>query len=210
MLYSFLRQLAVFLCKIFFRIHVAGREYIPKEGGVLLVSNHVSYLDPVLLGVAFPRPLHFFARADLFDHRLFGELIRTLHAFPVHIDKLDKDAIEHAIKELTRGKTVVVFPEGTRSRTGALRPGQAGAGFLAVKAKVPVLPVYLRGTYEALPPGAKMIRPKKISVHFGEPLSFHPHNQDTALTHHGRRQAYYQKIADQMMESIKKIKDLTE
>ena len=210
MLYLILRPFTFLLCKLFFRVRVTGRENIPRHGGVLLISNHASYLDPVLLGITFPRPLYFFARSDLFQHCIFGWLIRTLHAFPVHIDKLDKDAIEHAIKKLTRGKTVVVFPEGTRSRTGALRPGQAGAGFLAVKAKVPVLPVYLRGTYETLPPGARMIRPKKISVHFGEPLSFHPYDQDTALTHHGRRQAYYQKIADQMMESIKKIKDLTE
>ena len=210
MLYLILRLFAVLLCKLLFRVRVTGRENIPRHGGVLLISNHASYLDPVILGVAFPRPLYFFARSDLFQHRAFGWLIRTLHAFPVHIDKLDKDAIEHAIQELTSGKTVVVFPEGTRSRTGALRSGQAGAGFLAVKAKVPVLPVYLRGAYDAFPPGAKMIRPKKISIHFGKPLSFHSHDHDTTLAHHGRRQAYYQNIADQMMQSIEKIKDLTE
>ena len=210
MLYLILRPFAILLCKLFFRVRVTGRENIPRRGGVLLISNHASYLDPVLLGIVFPRPLYFFARSDLFQHRLFGGLIRTLHAFPVHLHKLDKDAIEHAVKELTRGKTVVVFPEGTRSRTGALRSGQAGAGFLAVKAKVSVLPVYLRGAYNAFPPGAKMIRPKKVSIHFGEPLSFHSHDHDTTLAHHGRRQACYQRIADQMMEAIEKIKGLTE
>ena len=215
MLYLILRLLAILLSKLFFRFHVTGREFIPREGGVLIVSNHASYLDPVILGVSFPRPLYFFARADLFKNRLFGWLIRTLHAFPVHVDKLDKDAIEHAIKELLVGKTVVVFPEGTRSRTGALRPGQAGAGFFAVKAKVPVLPVYLQGAYEALPPGTKMIRPQKISIHFGKPLFFHeppPYFQDKegTLKKEGRRQMYYQRIADQMMAAIKEIKDLTE
>jgi len=215
MLYLLLRLFALAPSKLLFRFHVTGREFIPKEGGVLIVSNHASYLDPIILGVAFPRPLYFFARSDLFHHPIFGWLIRTLHAFPVHVDKLDKDAIERAIKELMVGKTVVVFPEGTRSRTGALRPGQAGAGFFAVKAKVPVLPVYLRGAHEALPPGAKMIRPKKISIHFGKPLFFHdppPSSRDKegTLKKEGRRQLYYQRIADQMMEAIREIKDLTE
>lgn len=208
MLYLILRPLAILLCKFLFRVHVTGREFIPKESGVLLVTNHASYLDPVILGVVCSRPLYFFAKAELFQNPIFGGLIRSLHAFPVHINRLDKDAIERAIQELTEGKAVLVFPEGTRSRDGELRPGQAGAGFLAVKAKVPVLPVYLRGAYEALPPGAKMIRPKKISVHFGEPLSFIPQDPKV-LAHEGRRQAYYQKIADQMMEAIREISEAT-
>ena len=211
MLYLVLRLFAVLLCSILFRIHVTGRENIPKQKGILLISNHASYLDPVILGVASLRPLYFFARANLFQNPVFGWLIRSLHAFPVHIERLDKDAIERAIKELTEGKVVVVFPEGTRSRGGELRAGQAGAGFLAVKAKVPVLPVYLRGVYDAFPPGAKMIRPKKISVHFGKVLFFEPPlPEEVPLRREGRRQAYYQKIADRMMEAIQEIKDLTE
>lgn len=211
MLYLILRLLAVLLCKLLFRVHVTGREFIPKEGGVLLVTNHASYLDPVILGVVCPRPLYFFARADLFKHRIFGWLIRSLHAFPVRLDRLDKDAIERAIRELTEGKVVVVFPEGTRSRSGELQPGQAGVGFFAVKAKVPVIPVYLRGVYKALPPGSKMIRPKRISAHFGKSLLFEtlPSLQGQEAKA-GRRQAHYQKIADQMMEAIRQIKDLTE
>lgn len=216
MLYPILRLLSVLLCKLFFRLRVTGKEFIPKEGGVLLVSNHASYLDPVVLGVAYPRSLWFFARSDLFKNPFFGWLIRQLHAFPVQLHRpLDKDAIERAIKELREGKTVVVFPEGTRSRDGELHAGQAGVGLLAVKAGVPVLPVYLRGAYQAFPPGAQVFRPKKISVHFGTVLSFRPSSpqteeKDAVPLRVGRRQIFYQKIADQMMEAIREIKNLTE
>ena len=72
MLYLILRPFAVLLCKLLFRVRVTGRENIPRDGGVLLISNHASYLDPVLLGIAFPRPLYFFARSELFQHRLLA------------------------------------------------------------------------------------------------------------------------------------------
>lgn len=213
MIYLLLRYFAMVLCKFLFRVRTSGREHIPRKGGVLLVSNHTSYLDPILLGVAYPRPLHFFARSELFENFWFGRLIRALHAFPVDTHRpLDKDAMERAIKRLKEGKAVVVYPEGTRSRDGLLHRGEAGAGFFAVKAGVPVLPVYLKGSYAAFPPGARMIRPKKISVHFGKALFFSPetHWRESASPQKGHRQRYYQKIADQMMEAIQKIKDLTD
>ena len=214
MLYQILRLFSILLCKILFRVTVKGREAIPQKGGILLVSNHASYLDPILLGVVCPRPVHFFARADLFKKNFwFGGLIRALHAFPVDIHRpLDKDAIEKAIKKLKEGEVVVVYPEGTRSRDGALHRGQAGAGFFAVKAGVPVLPVYIRGAYAAFPPGAWVIRPQKISVHFGKILFFPPPTlrPEDVSSQKGHRQRFYQKIADQMMEAIREIKDLTE
>ena len=217
MLYLILRFFGVFLFKLLFRFHVTGKNAIPGKGGILIVSNHVSYLDPLMLAAASPRPLYFFAKSGLFKNSLFGWLIRMLHAFPVHQDRLDKDAIERAIRELKKGKALVVFPEGTRSTDDRIHPGQAGAGFFAVKAGVPVLPVYLRGTYEALPPGRRMIRPKKVSIHFGKPLFFDPSaspsregTEEPTPKKAGRRQIYYQKIADQMMEAIQTIKHLTE
>jgi 1-acyl-sn-glycerol-3-phosphate acyltransferase len=193
MLYPILRPLAVLVCKPYFRLSSTGREWIPRKGGLLLVSNHSSYLDPVVLGAACPRPLYFFARAELFRNFWFGGLIRALHAFPVDIRRaLDKDAIERAVKELKEGKVVVVFPEGTRSRAGELCSGQAGAGFFAVKAQVPVIPVYIEGAHQAYPPGSKMIYPRKISVHFGKPLTFAPpsEKEKVSLAQHGHRQAY--------------------
>jgi len=174
MIYALLSPLGRFLSKLLFRLKATGRESIPRKGGLLIVSNHASYLDPVILDGAVGRPVYFFARSELFEIPLFGWLIRQLHAFPVHLGRLDKDAIKRAIKELKRGRVVVVYPEGTRSRDGTLQRGQAGAGFFAVKAGVPVLPVYLRGTYEALTPGSKKVRLRKISIHFGSPLFFKP------------------------------------
>lgn len=202
--------------KLLFRIEVTGREFIPRKGGLLLVSNHASYVDPVVLGVACPRPLYFFARWGLFQNPLFGALIRALHAFPVRVGRTDKEAILESIEKLIEGKTVVLFPEGSRSWDGSLRQGHTGAGLLAVRSRVPVLPVYIQGSHEALPRGAKMIRPKKISVHFGKPLSFHHFTEpplgkgessDKLLK---SRHDTYQKIADQLMQAIRQIKDLTE
>ena len=208
MLYFFLRLLAVLLFKTLFRIRVTGREKIPK-GGVLLVSNHTSHIDPVALGVAFPRPLYFFARWDLFSNPFFGTLIQHLHAFPVHIGGRDKDAIQGTIQKLREGKTVVLFPEGSRSRDGSFHRGQAGAGLIASKTGVPVLPAYIRGSHKVLPRGARMIRLGEVSVHFGKPLFFSPARDvpgDIMKSHH----AYYQKISNQLMEAIREIKDLTE
>ncbi len=179
----------------------------------MVVCNHASYLDPVVLGAAFPRPLYFFAKSELFENRLFGWLISRLHAFPVRLEGLDKDAIERAIQELRKGRILVVYPEGTRSRDGRLQRGQAGAGFFAVKAGVPVIPVYLRGSFEALPPGRGMIRPGKISVHVGKPMFFPPPESLPAggsASQKGWRQAYYQGIADRMMAALQEIKNLTE
>lgn len=214
MFYLFLRSCSIPLLKLFFRFRVTGREAIPKKGGTLLVSNHASYLDPILLGVAVPRPLYFFAKERLFHlNPFFTWLIHSLHAFPVNPDKLDKDALSRAIDILKKGKILVVYPEGTRSRDGKLQRGEAGAGFLAVRAGVPVIPVYLKGSYEALPPGARMIRPKSVSVHFGKALFFYPPASDEKDPHErnvGRRQIFYQAVADQMMAAIHKIKDLTE
>jgi len=207
MLYRFLLPFGILLCKLLFRLHATGKEAFPKEGGVLLVSNHVSYLDPVVLGIAAPRPLYFFAKSTLFKNRFFAALIRSLHAFPVTLGKHDKGAITQAIQELGAGKCVLMFPEGTRSRDGTLREGHSGAALIATRANVPILPVYVRGTREALPRGGRFIRPKKVSVHFGAPLFFKaPEILSETMSH----QTYYKDITSKIMAAIQGIKNLTE
>jgi len=206
MLYFFLRLLAILLFKFFFRFEVTGREYLPKKGGFLLVSNHASYLDPVALGIASSRPLYFFARWDLFKNPFFGELLRALHAFPVRIGKMDKRAIQESLEKLKEGRILVLFPEGTRAKDGSLRDGHVGAGFLAVRSGVPVVPAYLRGTFEAFPRGAKWIRFRKIFVHFGKPITFSGGIPPLLEGHH----VFYQKVSDTLMGAIQELRDLTE
>ncbi|MFH1857672.1 MAG: lysophospholipid acyltransferase family protein [Candidatus Omnitrophota bacterium] len=212
MIYYVLRFLSYIVCKLLFRVELTGREHIPKEGGLLVVCNHISYLDPVTFGGAFPRPLYFLTKSEFYRHRFFGWLLRKLHTIPIHLDRYDKQGMQRAIEILREGKALVVYPEGARSRDGKLHPGRAGAGFLAIQAGVPVLPVYLRGTYEALPPRAHMIRLHKIFVHIGQVLDFSASappaaSGDGPKPLHPHGQLFYQGISDRMMEAIRKISE---
>ena len=203
MLYHSFKPLGVLIAKLLFRVEVKGPESVPKSGAFILASNHVSYLDPVILGVTCPRPLYFMARSSLFTYPGLGWLIRNLHAFPVRRDEADLSSIRTALECIRQGKVLVIFPEGGRSRTGQLGKAHPGIGLVAAHAKVPVVPVYLSGTDKALPREAKFIRPHKISVHFGKPLLFQEPVGET------KRSLSYQAFADQVIAALAEIKPLT-
>lgn len=173
MLYTILRFISALLCKIFFRIEVRGKENMPKKGGFILASNHFSYLDPIILGVVSPRKLNYMARHDLFFNRFFGQLLLSLGVFPVKRNSADRPALKQAIKGLSKGRPLLLFPEGTRQ--GGPNPAPleplAGVGYLAAKANVPVIPAHIKGTDKALPKGARYIKPAKICVCFGKQIN---------------------------------------
>ena len=177
------------LFKVLFRIKVYGKENIPKKGGFILASNHVSYLDPVALGVACPRKLSFMAKADLFAHPLVTKYFLAIEVFPVKKDSADKSALKEAIKRLSHGKGVAIFPEGARIFEGKSSHALPGVGFLATKVNVPVIPAFIKGTDLALPRRAKFIRPHKISVYFGKEIPI-------------ERGLPYSEIADEILRSI--------
>lgn len=185
MLYYILRSASALLCKFLFGIEVSGRGNIPKKGGFILASNHRSYLDPVILGVACPRRLNFMAKEELFHNPFFSWLISRLGAFPVKRNHADISALKQALKRVNSGNGLLVFPEGSRNHS---QP-QAGIGFLAAKINAPVIPVFIKGTEEALPKGAKCIRRGKLSVYFGRQISV-------------ERRTSYQEIAQQIMNNI--------
>jgi len=194
MLYYFLRPIAILLCKILFRIQIKGRENIPKKGGFILASNHLSYLDPVVLGVASPRRLNFMARDDLFDVPIFGSFIRSLGAFPVKRNRADISAFKETFKRIKQARPVVIFPEGRRSPDGKLLSPLAGIGFMALHLSCPVIPSYIQGTDKALPMNSCFIRPKKVRVYFGQQIFIE------------RRKPYnYPEIAQQIMEAIRRL-----
>jgi len=201
LLYVSLRPVGILLVKMLFRLRVTGQEHLPRRGAFILASNHVSYLDPVILGAASPRTLRFMARADLFRNPLFALLIRGLNAFSVKRDEQDPASIRLALHHLRRGEVVVVFPEGGRSKSGDLEKGRPGIGLLAAHAKVPVIPVYLSGTDKALPRQARFIRCHPVRAHFGAPLFFESSSPD-------HRRAY-QAFAEQVMTALGEIKALT-
>lgn len=163
-----------FLYRIYFRRRhrwrVEGAENVPADGGVLLFSNHASYLDPPLIGSALERPIRAMAKVELFRWPLFSWWITHLGAFPIRRGGADREAIRDALAILAHGEALLIFPEGTRTPDGNLLPFQAGAGMIALRAGVPVIPVRIRGSFEAWGKGRRWIRPAPISVRFGPPI----------------------------------------
>jgi len=200
MLYSILKPLAFLMMRALFRLTARGRERVPRTGAVLLVSNHSSVLDPAIVGGVAPRPICFMAKAELFEIPLFGGLIRRLNARPVRREGADASALRAALRALQDGNALLVFPEGTRGPEGELRPGKAGAGMLAVLSGAPVVPVYISGSGRAWPRGRRLPRPARVTVWFGEPLSF-PERQGRS------RKEAYEAASQAMMTAIGQLKD---
>lgn len=182
----------VFIFRLIFRLKVFGKENIPKRGGFILASNHASFLDPIVLGVASPRKLNFMAKNDLFRNPLLSRLISNVGAFPVKRHSADLSALKEAIKRVKSGNALVLFPAGTRQVEGLADEVEPGIGFLAAKLNVPVIPAFIIGTDKAFPKNAKFIRPHKVCVYFGKEIPI-------------ERRMPYQGIAQQIMENIRHL-----
>jgi 1-acyl-sn-glycerol-3-phosphate acyltransferase len=169
--YGFLRILAQPLFCALLGYRAFGRENIPRRGGVLIVSNHQSYMDPLLIGVGLRRQIHIMARRSLFYKSiLFRWLIESLNAFPLKEGGGDSGGLREAIRRLTTGNIVLVFPEGTRTWDGSIGELYPGIGLIAQRSGSPVVPVVIHGAYEAWPRTRKLFRFRGIKVVFGEPL----------------------------------------
>jgi 1-acyl-sn-glycerol-3-phosphate acyltransferase len=167
------RSLQVFarlLTTLVFDLRVYGREHVPTKGGVLLLANHQSYLDPVLLGVRLYRPISYMARADLFRNRFFRWLIRSLHAFPVKQGAGDVGAIKETIRRLQEGHILNIYPEGGRTFDGQIQPIQSGVALVLRRITVPIVPVVIDGSFEAWPRWKKFFRPHPIRLMYGPPI----------------------------------------
>jgi len=140
------------------------------EGGMLLVSNHQSFLDPVLVGMAMPQPLDFLARQSLFRFPGFRALIRGLGAHPLQRGRMDPAAMRTMLRLLRGGRWLLVFPEGTRTRDGTLGEFRPGSAELATRAEVPILPVCIQGAHRAWPRHQPLPRPARVAVAYGNPI----------------------------------------
>jgi 1-acyl-sn-glycerol-3-phosphate acyltransferase len=158
-------------CVFLFDLKVYGRHHVPNTGGVLIVSNHQSYLDPVLVGVYLRRPMSFLAKSELFSgNRFFAWLIRRLRAFPVKQGAGDVGAVREMVRRLKEGHVLNLYPEGSRTETGEIAPIEAGAALVIRRAGVPVVPVAIDGSFDAWPKGRKRFRPYPIRVLYGPPM----------------------------------------
>jgi glycerol-3-phosphate dehydrogenase (NAD(P)+) len=156
---------------LYFRLSRIGREHIPQSGPVIFAANHRSFFDPFAIGLCLRRPLYYVAKQELFRYnRLLAWLLNALGAFPVNRGAADGDMLETARAILERGDCVLIFPDGTRTRPGALGRPKRGVGRLALETGAPVVPVAIIGT-EAIRRGWR-IRPHKIRVRIGPPLTF--------------------------------------
>jgi 1-acyl-sn-glycerol-3-phosphate acyltransferase len=169
-LYWVVRALFVPFFLVYFRLQRVGREHLPRSGPLLLASNHRSFLDPFVIGTLVRRPVYYMAKRELFEKRWQAWALNALGAFPVDRGAGDRDAMDTARAILARGDCVVVFPEGTRMRSGPLGDPKRGIGRLALETGAPVAPVAVIGS-DAVRRGWR-IRPRKVRIRVGRPLRF--------------------------------------
>lgn len=157
---------------VLWRWRVDGASNVPRTGGVILASNHQSFLDVILLGGACPRPVRYMARRSLWDNRLLGWIISDWRAIPVNRDRPGKDELRGILETVRGGEVLALFPEGTRTRDGSVGELRGGIGFLARRAGVPVVPVRIEGAFEAWPRGRSLPRRGRVRISFGRPVAY--------------------------------------
>jgi 1-acyl-sn-glycerol-3-phosphate acyltransferase len=191
---------------VLFRPHVSGRENVPATGAVILASNHLSFIDSMVIPLMAPRKVSYLAKAEYFTTPgLGGWLTKTLFtalgALPVQrqTHRAAQEALDTAMSVLKDGGGFGIYPEGTRSKDGRLARGKTGVAWLALAADCPVVPVAVAGTDKIQPVGARWPRLHRCSVTFGEPLTF-PEHRGQAGNNRARRE-----VTDRIMEAIAEL-----
>ena len=184
--------------KTLFRIKTSGQENFPRKGGFILAANHISYYDPPLLGSWAPRVVCFMAKQELFQHWLLGAIIKRTNALPLNRHGFDRQAIKISLTKIREGLGLVVFPEGTRSKSGEFRKPKAGVGLLAGHARCPIIPAYIEG-----PNHLKdcFWGRRKMRIVYGEPIS------SEWITSRPDGKAGYEEITNEVMRRIGHIRD---
>jgi 1-acyl-sn-glycerol-3-phosphate acyltransferase len=179
-------------------IKIEGRENVPA-GGCLIVSNHVSYMDPTTVGWAVEREIYYLGRKSLFKPPFWSWFLPICNVLPIDRDGRDASGLRLIIRMLKEGHAVLLFPEGTRSPDGTIQAAEPGAGLVAVKAGVPILPARVFGTYESLSKNTKRLRFHPIRVVIGQP--YRPAVPDGRV-----EKNFYAQVAQEMMERIATLK----
>jgi len=193
MFYAVLRLALWVFTRLICRYRVRGREHVPLQGPLLVVANHLSWYDPLLLGVVLPRRVWFFTKAEMFRWPIIGLGCRLTGQIPVHRGESDRAALEKGLTYLCEGKALVVFPEGTVARQEQMLAAHMGAAMLAIRSGVPVLPIAHTGTRRVLR-SLRFWFPR-VDIKIGKPYT-------PTLQGGGSRKAQLQVVMEDMMTRI--------
>lgn len=195
-----------FLARLYWRVHVEGRENVPAHGPFVVAPVHRSNIDTVLMPFVCRRQLRYMAKDSLWRYRWSARLLTALGGFPVNRETADREALRTCEAALRRGEPVVIFPEGTR-RTGPLVTDLfEGAAFVALRGEVPIVPVGIGGSSGAMPRGSKFPRPVKIRIVIGPPI--HPPPRQGPGARGSRRQVH--ELTDTLQVELQRLLDLAE
>ncbi|MGP4041354.1 lysophospholipid acyltransferase family protein [Gracilibacillus sp. D59] len=187
--YQFAKTVVKMVLQPKYKVKKVGIDNIPKEGPVIICSNHISNYDPPIVGITCPRPIHFLAKEELFKNKIFAFILNNVNAFPIKRGMKDRNALRKGLEVLKEGNVLGLFPEGTRSKNGEIKRGLAGAGFFALRSKATVIPCAIVGSYKSKEP---------LIVIYGKPVDLEPLKE---------KKASAQEVTDAIMNEIKKIKE---
>jgi 1-acyl-sn-glycerol-3-phosphate acyltransferase len=198
--YGLFHGLSRLAYQVFFRGEVAGLDNLPRTGGFIVAANHASHLDPPIVGLFLERQVSFFARNTLWKPGVAAWWLDAVGTIPVDRDGgTSLEAIKRVLRTLSRGRVVIVFPEGTRSPNGELQAPRPGVGLIACKAQVPVVPARIFGSFEAFGRGGRLRLGSPVSVSYGSPLA--PQDFD----HPADGKERYARTAGRIMDAITRI-----
>jgi len=172
MLYWFFYYVMKLFSFLFLRLRFVGQENLTKHGSFIMASNHISNLDPFLLGISCRRRFGFVAKDTLFEKKISAFIFNQMGAFPIKRDSVDVQAVKEILKRIQKGCPVLLFPEGTRGVSGREKKINPGIGLIANKSGVPVIPVNIQGSDLAMPTNAKWVKRHPILVKIGQPIHF--------------------------------------
>jgi 1-acyl-sn-glycerol-3-phosphate acyltransferase len=199
-----------FVYATYFRWQVFNPERVPRAGPVILAANHASFIDPPLVGSGFDRMVNFLARNTLFDVPIVASLLRSWKVVPVDREGGGGAGLKAILDRLREGGIILLFPEGTRTSDGWLRPAKSGIGLAVIKSTAPVVPVRVFGTFEAYGRHMKVPRPRPVMVKYGNPIEFQAFRAEAKTCSKPRLKEIYQEVADRIMSEIAKLEPVEE
>lgn len=194
--YRFCQRLVRSVWPLIGPIKVQGREAIPEHGPFILIANHQSVLDPILIQTICPRPIHTMAKSTQFASPVIAQLMYRLNSFPVRRYRIDPQAVRHALRIIRSGEPVGIYIEGERTWDGRLQSPRLGTIRLILKAGVPVVPCTIQGSYDVWPRWHRGLRRAPVRITFGEPLHF------PRLERRDDREAALAEAAKSLMERL--------